>query len=78
MNVLIVAFYATIITVNIHRRIHMKRQQSSQVVLLSRGQVEALQRIQEEERKRSEYGIAPSIHEVARRIFDRALPGEKK
>lgn len=51
----------------------MKIRQGTQAVLLTRGQVEALQRIQEEERKRSEFGIQPSIHEVARRLVDRAL-----
>ncbi|BBR57154.1 hypothetical protein M2J86_16925 [Citrobacter freundii] len=51
----------------------MNKKQNSQVVLLTRGQVEALQRIQEEERKRSEFGIQPSIHEIARKLVDKAL-----
>jgi len=57
----------------------MSKKQNSQVVLLTRGQVETLQRIQEKERKRSEFGICPSIHEVARKLMDRALtlPGKE-
>lgn len=54
------------------------KNKGSQVVLLTHGQVEAIQRIQEEERKRSEFGIQPSIHEVARQLVDRALKGVGK
>ena len=43
----------------------MNKKQNSQVVLLTRGQ--------EEERKRSEFGIQPSIHEIARKLVDKAL-----
>lgn len=53
----------------------MSRKQISQAVLLTRGQVEALQRIQEREKTRSEFGIQPSIHEVARKLMDKALSG---
>lgn len=51
----------------------MNRKSNTQAVLLTRGQVEALQRLQEQERKRSELGITPSIHEVARRLMNQAL-----
>lgn len=42
-------------------------------VLLTREQIDALHHLQEEERKNSPLGIAPSIHEVARRLIDKAL-----
>ncbi|MBM7354494.1 hypothetical protein [Lelliottia amnigena] len=42
-------------------------------VLLTREQIDALHRLQEEERRNSPLGIAPSIHEVARRLMDKAL-----
>lgn len=51
----------------------MSRKANTQAVLLTRDQVEALQRIQEKERTRSELGITPSIHEVARRLISQAL-----
>ncbi|TQN83120.1 UNVERIFIED_ORG: hypothetical protein FHU00_2614 [Citrobacter freundii] len=49
------------------------RKTSVKPVLLAREQIEALQRIQDEERRNSPLGIAPSIHEVARRLMQRAL-----
>lgn len=51
----------------------MNRKTNTQAVLLTRDQVEALQRLQEQERKRSELGITPSIHEVARRLMNKVL-----
>lgn len=42
-------------------------------VLLTREQIDALHRLQEQERRSSPLGIAPSIHEVARRLMDKAL-----
>ncbi|APL67498.1 hypothetical protein ACYAO3_004517 [Escherichia coli] len=42
-------------------------------VLLSRGQIEALQRIQAEKRQKSVLGVAPSIHVIARQLMDKAL-----
>ena len=42
-------------------------------VLLSAAQVAALKAIQEQERQNSGVGIAPSIHDVARKIFDVGL-----
>ena len=42
-------------------------------VLLSAAQVAALKAIQEQERQKSGFGIAPSIHDVARKIFDVGL-----
>ncbi|MGM8329474.1 hypothetical protein ACS6F7_16005 [Enterobacter hormaechei subsp. xiangfangensis] len=42
-------------------------------VLLSRDQIEQLRALQEQERKKSPLGLAPSIHVIARQIMDRAL-----
>ncbi|MBP2844575.1 hypothetical protein J8655_03570 [Dickeya oryzae] len=42
-------------------------------VLLSRHQVEALHRIQEQERRQSPLGIAPTVHAIARSLMDKAL-----
>lgn len=42
-------------------------------VLLSREQIEALRRIQDEERQKSVLGVAPSIHIIARQLMDKAL-----
>lgn len=51
----------------------MERKQNTQVVLLRRSQVDALQRIRDEESQRSGLGIKPSVHEVARQLVDKAL-----
>ncbi len=53
----------------------MNRKHTTQAVLLTRKQVEQIQRLQEMERSRSEFGITPSIHEVARKLVDKALSG---
>ncbi|WP_193568598.1 hypothetical protein [Citrobacter sp. NCU1] len=42
-------------------------------VLLTKEQIDALHQLQEKERKNSPLGIAPSLHEVARRLMDKAL-----
>ena len=42
-------------------------------VLLNGEQIQALKTIQERERQKSGMGIAPSIHAVARKIFDAGL-----
>ncbi|ENH2857480.1 hypothetical protein ABVZ58_000625 [Escherichia coli] len=44
-----------------------------QPVLLNGVQIQALKSIQEKERKNSALGIAPSIHVVARKVFDAGL-----
>lgn len=49
------------------------KKSSLKPVLLSRDQFAALQKLQEEERRSSPLGIAPSIHEVARRLMEKAL-----
>lgn len=42
-------------------------------VLLSKQQMEAIRHIQEEERKKSQLGVAASIHVIARQLMDNAL-----
>lgn len=42
-------------------------------VLLSREQIEALQEIQREERKKSSLNVAPTIHVIARQLMAKAL-----
>ncbi|MFO6484826.1 hypothetical protein ACLBR5_19320 [Escherichia coli] len=50
-----------------------ERSRSKASFLLSRRQIEALQRIQDEERQKSVLGVAPSIHVIARQLMDKAL-----
>ena len=42
-------------------------------VLISEKQIEAIKKIQEEQRKKSEVGVAPTIHDIARGLMDKAL-----
>lgn len=42
-------------------------------ILLSLEQVEALQKIQAQERSKSALGVAPTIHVIARGLMDKAL-----
>ncbi|MDG1645654.1 hypothetical protein CWN50_05440 [Klebsiella michiganensis] len=42
-------------------------------VLLSHEQIKALSNIQEQHRKASSIGVAPTIHEIARGLIDKAL-----
>ncbi|GAB2932198.1 hypothetical protein [Hafnia psychrotolerans] len=42
-------------------------------ILLSQEQVNSLERIQAEERVKSQLGITPSLHAIARGIMDKAL-----
>ncbi|MDU6416557.1 hypothetical protein [Mixta calida] len=42
-------------------------------VLLSIEQLEALRKIQEQERSKSVLGVAPTIHVIARGLMDKAL-----
>lgn len=51
----------------------VRQQHNWQVALLLREQIEKLRRIQSLERSRSEMGITPSIHEMARKLVDKAL-----
>ena len=50
----------------------MKKEHVKPVLLIA-AQVAALKAIQEQERQKSGFGIAPSIHDVARKIFDVGL-----
>ncbi|MDY4368610.1 hypothetical protein SNR26_12900 [Pectobacterium brasiliense] len=42
-------------------------------ILLSKEQVGAIRRIQEQERSKSPLGVAPTIHVIARSLMDKAL-----
>lgn len=44
-------------------------------VLLSEKQIQAIKKIQDEQRKRSGIGVAPTLHEIARGLMDKALSG---
>lgn len=47
-------------------------------VLLTKEHIDALHRLQDAERCNSSLGIAPSIHEIARRLMDKVLHPENK
>ncbi|MCI1680461.1 MAG: hypothetical protein LKK36_09305 [Ewingella americana] len=47
--------------------------QSVKPVLLSDVQIQAIRNIQELQRKQSGIGVAPTIHEIARGLVDKAL-----
>ena len=47
--------------------------QNVKPVLLSDAQLQAIRNIQEQQRKQSGLGVAPSIHEIARGLVDNAL-----
>ncbi|HEF0029865.1 hypothetical protein NLN92_05335 [Citrobacter portucalensis] len=44
-------------------------------VLLSEKQMQAIKKIQDEQRKKSGIGVAPSLHEIARGLMEKALAG---
>lgn len=47
--------------------------QSVKPVLLSEGQIQAIRKIQEQQRQQSGTGVARTIHEIARGLVDTAL-----
>ncbi|VUC76237.1 Uncharacterised protein [Raoultella terrigena] len=47
--------------------------QNVKPVLLSHEQIKALSEIREQHRKASNVGVAPTIHEIARGLIDKAL-----
>lgn len=47
--------------------------QSVKPVLLSETQIQAIRKIQEHQRQQSGIGVAPTIHEIARGLVDKAL-----
>ena len=47
--------------------------QSVKPVLLSEAQIQAIIKIQEKQRQQSGIGVAPTIHEIARGLVDKAL-----
>ncbi|PIJ55515.1 hypothetical protein BOM23_19240 [Erwinia sp. OLMDLW33] len=56
----------------------MSNKANVQRVLLSKAQVSSLHRIREQEKTRSPYGVAPSIHVIARRLMDKALENNEE
>ncbi|EPF20110.1 hypothetical protein HMPREF0201_00710 [Cedecea davisae DSM 4568] len=71
MILVIISFIATKITVQISGGTMSK--QSVKPVLLSEVQIQAIRNIQELQRKQSGIGVAPTIHEIARGLVDKAL-----
>jgi hypothetical protein len=53
----------------------MKQKANVKPVLLSNEQMERLRQMQELERQKSPLGIAPSLHDIARGLVDKALEG---
>ncbi|MGF2462728.1 hypothetical protein ACQUTI_11900 [Klebsiella sp. 7-CIP_Kleb.] len=47
--------------------------QSIKPVLLNEAQIQAIRKIQEQQRQQSGIGVAPTIHEIARGLVDKAL-----
>nr|WP_270613941.1 hypothetical protein [Escherichia coli] len=62
-----IAFYETIMTVVLYSS------KGALWLFISEKQMEAIKKIQEEQRKKSEVGVAPTIHEIARGLMDKAL-----
>lgn len=70
-----VAFYETIMTVVLYSSKGGVMAISVKPVLISEKQMEAIKKIQEEQRKKSGIGVAPTLHEIARGLIDKALAG---
>ncbi|HBE9179959.1 TPA: hypothetical protein KNH08_002852 [Serratia fonticola] len=51
----------------------MTEREGVRPVLLSKEQMNAIRQIQEAERNKSALGLAPSIHEIARKLIGNAL-----
>lgn len=51
---------------------------NTRVILLSTEQVAVIRRMQEDERQKSPFGSAPSIHQIARELMDKALAQERR
>ena len=47
--------------------------QSVKPVLLSEIQIQTIRKIQEQHRQQSGIGVAPTIHEIARGLMDKAI-----
>ncbi|EOJ9253748.1 MULTISPECIES: hypothetical protein [Klebsiella/Raoultella group] len=52
--------------------------QSVKPVLLSEAQIQAIRKIQEKQRLQSGIGVAPTVHEIARGLVDKALASLSK
>ncbi|WP_455817094.1 hypothetical protein [Pseudomonas cerasi] len=51
----------------------MNQQPTVKPILIRVEQIEALRKIQEQERAKSPLGLAPTIHVIARGLMDKAL-----
>ena len=71
---MIIAFYETIIAVSLYSD-GGRMAVSVKPVLLSEKQMQAIKKIQDEQRKKSGIGVAPSLHEIARGLMEKALAG---
>ena len=69
-----IAFYETIIAVSLYSGGGCMAV-SVKPVLLSEKQMQAIKKIQDEQRKKSGIGVAPSLHEIARGLMEKALAG---
>lgn len=47
-------------------------------VILRRDQAEALEKMQEKERQQSAHGLTPTIHAIARAVFDQVLQEQRQ
>ncbi|MEW9691248.1 hypothetical protein [Escherichia coli] len=70
-----IAICETIITVVLYSSKGGVMAISVKPVLISEKQMEAIKKIQEEQRKKSGIGVAPTLHEIARGLIDKALAG---
>lgn len=75
MNMMSIAIYGIIITVSLYSGEGVAMAISVKPVLLSEKQIQAIKKIQDEQRKRSGIGVAPTLHEIARGLMDKALSG---
>ena len=71
---MIIAIYETIMAVSLYSE-GGRMAVSVKPVLLSEKQMQAIKKIQDEQRKKSGIGVAPSLHEIARGLMEKALAG---
>lgn len=51
----------------------MKKNSKTRVILITDDQYAAIERLQQKEQERSALGTAPTVHAIARALFDKAL-----
>lgn len=51
----------------------MKKNSKTRVILITDDQYAAIERLQQKEQERSALGAAPTVHAIARALFDKAL-----